>query len=60
MVFEIPEDETEWQYSATEGHTYIRLSEKLPADDAYLIAEWQNADQNQNQVNSLAQHVRLA
>ena len=40
------------------GHDCIELSEDLPAEDAYIMAEYQNADQNQNAMTSYATHIR--
>ncbi len=41
-----------------EGHSYWLLSEDITEEEAVLLSEWRNSDQNQNQCNSEMQLIK--
>ena len=56
--FTINDDDDDLKKVVADGHCYWLLSEKITEEDAVLLSEWRNSDQNQNQFNSEMQLIK--
>ena len=52
FIFAVPDDDDEFPVWLKSGHEYIELDSTLSDEDATFVAEYVNADQNQNNFNS--------
>ena len=50
--FSPPSNDPTWIEMIEQGHLYWILSEETTQEEAYIISEWRNSDQNQNQANN--------
>jgi len=57
-TFLVPEDDLHLRHTVDEGHLWWLLHEHTSKEDAMVISSWRNADNNQNQGNSVIQLMR--
>ena len=57
-AFTVPADDSALGSVSQRGHRYFEIVEDIPNEDAEFLAEWENSDQNQNNVNSEAQLIK--
>lgn len=53
-----PKEDPDLAYVVSEGHEYIVLSEDTTPEEAQLISDWYNSDQDQNNSSSEASLIR--
>ena len=54
----IIKDDEDLKYNVTNGHFFWLLAEEISEDEARLVAQWYNSDQNQNHLNDVVEHIR--